>query len=494
MSAASERALGFYPLLEAPHQAPEDYALDVALVKRALECWNIDPVFREHWQADPQRALAERGIELTATDIAPLFVPQQADQLLQAVYRDQDVPEQAPPVRRYCAHLREKLRWRQAHRRENRPSEPRMAAWWERQVARLAGQLGANKADAIVHTPLCFELSEGCSVGCWFCALASQPLKGRVWPASTAHRQLWRELLDGLATRLGSAVGNGFCYWATEPFDNPDYEVFLQDFHAVLGRIPQTTTARPTADLERTRALLHLSERLGGRLNRLSILSRAIGEQVHAAFSPRELLLTELLPQNREANPRFRKARAGRILDHADPGLTQTPTTIACVSGFLINLWAQRIELITPCPASAAWPKGYWTLATAQFASAPEALAQIDRLIAEHMPQFPALDEPARLRPDISLETPADEQLLCHSAMQRITLPRQPQARQLAELLATGTHSPAAIAEVREQAGVACHQTLFLLNHLFDQGVFDEAPSDSQQPATPVALDTVESL
>ncbi|WP_200285760.1 radical SAM family RiPP maturation amino acid epimerase [Rhabdochromatium marinum] len=473
-----ERAWGFYPLLEAPRDAPEDYALEVALVKRVLECWNIDPAFRDAWARNPQRALEDRQIALQAADVAPLLasepVPEATDPILKAVYQGRDLPDQPQAVRRYCAHLREKLHWRQAHRRANQPTDPRMAAWWERQVARLSGQMHADKADAIVHTPVSFELSEGCSVGCWFCALASEPLQDRIWRATPEHRVLWRSVLQQLKERIGPAVGNAFCYWATEPFDNPDYEVFLQDFQQVLGRVPQSTTARPTATIERTRALLRLSEG-HGVLNRFSILSRDIAQQVHAAFSARELLLTELLPQNRDANPKFRKARAGRILESANPALTQTPTTIACVSGFLINLWAQRIQLITPCPASAVYPKGYQVLDEALFTTAEDFGLMIECLISKHMLRFPPLDAPVRLRPDVRIECPDASHLLFRALAKRVTLANQPHSHQLAELLEAGANTPAAIAEAREQAvGIDCQDSLFLINHLFDLGLFEE--------------------
>jgi len=35
------------------------------------------------------------------------------------------------------------------------------------------------------------------------------------------------------------AAGRGFCYWGTDPMDNPDYEKFCLDFHEVLGIFPK---------------------------------------------------------------------------------------------------------------------------------------------------------------------------------------------------------------------------------------------------------------
>ena len=492
----TEREAGFEPILTTQDEVADSYLNDVALVKRALECWNIDEEFRIAWHQAPARALADRSIPLPVEAVAPLFVPAQADRFLHHVYQGEDVPDQPMPVRRYCAYLREKLRWRRNHRNQNRPDHPQMAAWWDRQVARLASQLGSAKADAIVHTPVAFELSKGCSVGCWFCALDSEPLDARIWPGTDDNRRFWRSVLGTTRDVIGEAASNAFCYWATEPLDNPDYELFLRDFHEVLGRYPQTTTALPVKDIERTRRLIRASELHGAPINRFSILSRGVARRVHRAFEPRELIRTELLPQNPGSNPRFRRAKAGRAFSSPQPPrrsstMTANPTTIACVSGFLINLWERSVQLITPCPVSTAWPKGYEVLATESFDSVAELGTSLEWLIAETMPRFPALHAPVRLRTDMQVASTAGDQLLFSSRHQRFGAQGQPRAEQLAGLLKEGTHSSAAIAETREQtAGVSCEQTLSLIHTLFERGALEEVHSFHTAVKEPTAVVT----
>jgi len=478
-----ERQAGFVPLLAPLDGVADSYLSDVALVKRALECWNIDEEFRAAWQEAPARALADRSIPLPVEAVASVFVPAEADRLLHEVFQGRDVPEEPMPLRRYCAYLREKLRWRRDHRSANRPDHPQMAAWWDRQVARLASQLGSAKADAIVHTPVAFELSKGCSVGCWFCALDAEPLDARILPGTDDNRRFWRSVLETTRDLVGEAASNSFCYWATEPLDNPDYELFLDDFYDVLGRFPQTTTALPVKDVERTRRLIRTSELLGAPINRFSILSRGVARRVHDAFTPRELIRTELLPQNRGSNPRFRKAKAGRAFSSPQAAqrssvLTENPTTIACVSGFLINLWERSVQLITPCPVSAAWPKGYRVLATAAFDSVAELRTKLEGQIASYMPRFPELDAPVRLRPDIQVAHAAGDRLAFRSSHQHFCAQGQPHVDQLAAMLVEGTHSSASIAELREQAaGVPCEDTLSLIHTLFERGALEEAHS-----------------
>ncbi len=122
-------------------------------------------------------------------------------------------------------------------------------------------------------------------------------LAGDTLSATPPHR-------DARRTNQAITLSAGRCptpRWATDPLDNPDYERFLADFHDVLGRCPQTTTAQPHKDTERTRELLRLSHSLGSPVDRFSIISLNVLNRVHVAFSPGELLRVDCIPQNREA-------------------------------------------------------------------------------------------------------------------------------------------------------------------------------------------------
>ena len=63
------------------------------------------------------------------------------------------------------------------------------------------------------------------------------------------NARLWRAILDHWVDLFGTAAQTGFCYWATDPADNPDYPRFIEDYHAATGNLPQTTTAAPLRDL-----------------------------------------------------------------------------------------------------------------------------------------------------------------------------------------------------------------------------------------------------
>lgn len=480
-SALSEQDVkaGFVPLLGDLATVPADYLREVAQTKRGLERWVSDANFRAAYEDDPIAALAGAKIDLTPDQMTPLIQREAALRLNEAINAG-ETDSYPTSVLRYRAFIREKIRHRREHRLDNEPRHPRMAKWWRRQVYRLAGQLGSQKADRIVHAPAAFELSKGCSVHCWFCALRAEHLEAN-WEYGPETSREWREILTLMQELLGPALRQSFCYWATEPLDNPDYERFLGDFHAVLGGCPQTTTARPTADIERTRRLLRLTYSYGVNIDRFSILSLGVFNRVHEAFSAEELLRVELLPQNPDADERHKKALVGRAQDHAQQRARElnaesASSTTACLSGFLLNMVERRVELITPCPASARWPLGFWVIDAATFSSPADLDAIMRRMIAEHMPSDLPLLEPVRLRPDLSVRM-IDETSLKLQSRLTLTISSQPGARQLADLLANGNCSPAEIAERRElEADVPQAETLYLLQDLFDKGIFDEEP------------------
>ena len=57
-------------------------------------------------------------------------------------------------------------------------ADPLFNGWRKRQVERVNIEFGTLRADSITHHIFAFELSKGCSVGCWFCALGAQSFKG----------------------------------------------------------------------------------------------------------------------------------------------------------------------------------------------------------------------------------------------------------------------------------------------------------------------------
>ncbi|MBY5336896.1 hypothetical protein HFO99_23710 [Rhizobium leguminosarum] len=188
---------------------------------------------------------------------------------------------------------------------------PRFHAWRERQIRRCDDVLGTS-AKSITHPVIAFELSEGCTGGCWFCGLSAGQFKGS-YEYSKEHAGLWRGVVGVAREIFGSAANTGFCYCATDPMDNPDYDRFLFDYYQITGTLPQTTTAMPLKDLALTKRVLELFECYRCVTNRFSVLSTDQLNQIHAAFSPEDLMGVELVLQGkgmgRKLSPAARERR-----------------------------------------------------------------------------------------------------------------------------------------------------------------------------------------
>ena len=363
-------------------QPNPEYAGELARVKRFCERWRGDADFRQQLEQDPQATLEQAGMSFRPEELRPL-------------YDSTDVGPPSRLVRRVWALHQEKVAWREGLRQQMQLASPGLDAWRRRQIRRCAWQLAAGNAEAIVHPPAAFELSRGCSVGCWFCGV-SAPKLSDLWTASPENRKLWREVLEVVQGLCGPATGHSFLYWATDPLDNPDYEQFCLDFHEVTGHFPQTTTALVLKNVERTRALLQLSEKHGCPLNRFSVLTLRQLREIHERFTPEELLRVELVTQNKESLGA--RSAAGKALSRLDPE-TAHASTIACVSGFLFQMPDRRVRLISPCPSSERWPDGYRIHEEATFGDAQELRDLLGRW--SRRPARLTLDDIPRYRDDL---------------------------------------------------------------------------------------------
>ena len=212
-------------------------------------------------------------------------------------------------------------------------------------------------------------------------------------------------LIQAMKQELGPAVKSGFLYWASEPMDNPDYERYCLDFHSITGVFPPTTTAVPHKDPDRTRRFLNLAEQHHAWLTRFSLASTSLMNHVHSLFTPEELAITECLPLNAEAS--FAYGVGGRyrdylkkhpeVLQKQQKKLENAPFyedikehlneethahgTIACVTGFLVNLVDQSVSLIAPTHATDEHPLGYITFAKETFRSNSEIHSTIKTVI-----------------------------------------------------------------------------------------------------------------
>ena len=351
-------------------------------------------------------------------------------------------------------------------------------SWRKRQVWRCMSQLGdVGQLGEASHFPLSLELSKGCSVGCWFCGVAA-PKLGDIFFYTPENAQLWKDVLNVAKKLFGSAAGSGFCYCASDPFDNPDYQKFLLDFQDILGVFPQTTTAQPLKDPARTRKLLELSLEKGCMLNRFSIISLKKLEQLHQEFTPEELAFVRLVLQNPESGrlkSNSGKARQNnqreklkqQLLDESEAGTT------ACISGFLLNMVDRTVKLISPYPASDLYPLGYRIYQQGTFTNAEELQQFMQDAIAKNMPLTVRPSDRLRFRPDLKYEPlPNGFQL----STKHLTLKfcQTSQMKQLGEIIYQRERTAEEIANLVSIWGVNGRDTYKNLNIIFERGVFDD--------------------
>jgi radical SAM family RiPP maturation amino acid epimerase len=448
-----------------------DTLKSIANLKRFHQRWHGDQDFREQVLADFHQAIADYNLQVNLEDIRPLletnFLNQKTDQEVEL-----------SPLLKQCNDLLESFRAKNLlSLLLNSFKDSRFEAWRNRQIARGASQFKQTVNNSLIQSPMVFELSKGCSVGCHFCGI-SAPRLGDIFLYNSENAKLWNEVLELMKEILGLAAGAGFCYWATDPLDNPAYEQFCSDFHKVLGVFPQTTTAQPLKDIKRTKALLKSSIEKGCLSNRFSILSLKMLNQVHEQFSPEELFLVSLVLQNKESDGI--KANSGRSRDQnlkkgqEDSELPEQGT-IACISGFLFNMVERSVKLISPCNASDRWPLGYIIFDEGTFTDANDLKILLERMIDQHMPITVRPTDLVNFRPDLKYES-LDNGFKLSNRVKTFKFRLEPSLRDLGEIIHQGGKTAAEIADLFEARGVKTAYTYHYLNLMLKKAVLDDEP------------------
>ncbi len=446
--------------------------MSIAQVKRFRERWNADGTFREAIARDPDATLGRYGIRVDPEAIRPLWDAALAHLIENAEERHR----QYPLLKDFDEYLVSLTRIDLLKNVESSTNQ-NYAAWRRRQVARTASQFPKIHQDKLIHAGMAIELTQGCSVGCWFCGLAAAPLQG-TFPRTPENAALWRGLLEAMGEILGPAAASGFCYWGTEPFDNPDYEAFCEDFFDILGVYPQTTTARALSDPQRTRSLIRRSLEKGCTHNRFSIPSLAMLNRVHEEFSAEELEHVLLMVYTKESERGFAvsgRAATQRNLPSRKGFKFSSDVTIACVSGFLISMVERSVSLITPCKISADWPFGYMVYERAPFQDARSFRNEVERMVRAHMPIGYPPGLTVRYRPDLEFEEFEDGFAVSTKYMTR-RYDGHPYLRELGNLIRKGTKTTEEIASVLEFYMAPPELVQEAIDLAFQDGILDEAP------------------
>lgn len=457
------------------YNRPADVLYEVAHIKRFLERYSGDDMFREAvlTGALPLTTAGEVcGCRLDVTSLRPVFDPAYCHNRAGATLDTWRL------TAIWDEHLRRSSIARGALLVNGGSGglNPRFDAWRARNVNRAALQLGVASS-GITHPPVSFELSSGCSVGCWFCGISAKEFRGHATLRDGGDR-IWRETLEAVQSIIGPGLRCGFCYWATDPLDNPEYTGFLEIFEEVAGSLPQTTTAIPLRNTALTREVLAMGRARRSFPNRFSVITKRALLQIHEEFTPEELLRVELVIQimSEGGVPKFRAGRTfteekskkisekGKSLDG----------TIACVSGFLINIHEMTVRLISPVMPSSENPNGYITFDERIYEDPAHLKAVMNQMVDIHMPESLSGDRPISITEGGALE--ADQPTIRF----RDFSVHNEQLTALGKLLESGDLDPLTIVRKTSGAGENPLKTIAAIETLWREGVIHQ---DTRVPA-----------
>jgi hypothetical protein len=216
-------------------------------------------------------------------------------------------------------------------------------------------------------------------------------------------------------------------------------------------------------------------------VNRFSILSLKILDQLYKEFSPEELTFVRLVLQNLESG--LFKSNSGRAREYnkrkAEKNQEAFDDTFAgstaCVSGFLFNMVERSVKLISPCNADNRWPNGYRIYEEGTFTNVDDLKILLKGIIDRHMPLTVRPNDRLSFRRDLKYESLPDgfqvsTRFVAHK------LRNKPYLKQLGEVINKGDKTAETIAGLFNICGIPMINIYQSLNLMFKQGILDDEP------------------
>lgn len=373
---------------------------DYARYKRCYEWYCVDPDFRAQMDESPRRAVEALGYEDTPN-------PEQALAAIRwTLFRDPaDGDPQLNPYIRAGAARQQRIYQHLSHYHSREGFASAHLYDYEqiiRSRCRMENRL-IRQNDFIYYYPMCIELSKGCSVQCSFCGLSAERHQGD-FRYTEENRALFRSVVRAAYRHLGPILGCCPLYFATEPFDNPDYERFMVDFRQITGLLPQTTTAIANRDPQRLRRWM---ETIGPQALqehaalRLSIRSLEQFHKIAALYTPQELEFVELVANNPQSIHRY--SASGRAMEDAQGDRSGAQYSICCLSGLRVNLVERSVSFLEPEVPSGDYPLGYALKQVRTFRDAEEFVRILEEFDGLYFRSQLPREQPLRFNANITL-------------------------------------------------------------------------------------------
>jgi len=463
--------------MTAAQMGPDEYKRIQTLtshLKRAMELFAMLPDASAEYEKDPEAFINKHNLNLTQYDIdyalTNKYDAKKKEALNSENYLDL-VPESFFRIRQY---IENKLYLRDVLRDERcAPDNAKLKKWRQRQINRCNGAIGGAN-ESFIHAIACYEISKGCSVGCKFCGIGAKKLQ-KVFRYTPENSALFKGVLNVMKEKFGMASREGIMYLATEPLDNPEYELFENDYYEVFGYIPQITTAVADRNIDRTRALINELNLRNGFIHRFSVRSLEMAHTIFENFTPEELLLVELIPQYEEAPNFIGFTVVGNEVENQTGKNTKNDAgTICCIDGFCINFCDKTVKLFTPCHMDEDNPNGIAIAEEVDFEDAEDFANKIDQLMDKYIQIDLPEDEVLRIyyyyerrhieQGDALLSKTGGEALLIDKLPKDVGLP-------VLELLLEGKYTKHEIVALAAQStGAKPEKVFWMLNQFWNKG------------------------
>lgn len=441
---------------------------DLAHAKRFLERFGGDDDF-QRGVLDGSLSLSDAaltcGCEIDVSTLRPVFDPSFVK------YRKNASLSEWRLTHLWDDHLKSSLKARNALllSGDSGGNNPNFDKWRARNINRSSLQLGISSS-GIVHPPVAFELSSGCTVGCWFCGVSAEKFKGHATLENGGASE-WRETLQAVKSIVGDGIRCGFCYWATDPLDNPDYIGFLRIFEEVTGVTPQTTTAIPLRNPDLTRDVIKIWEENRYTPNRFSIMSKRTLLKVHEEFTPEELYGVEIVMQTNSSGGVY-KFLSGRTFSKETArqrakNERSQEGTISCVTGYLINIFEKTVKLISPTIPSEKNPNGYVTYMEKHYKNPADLMNILNLSVKTHMKDTLCAFDPAFFTEDGIYD---DSKEKARIRFRSVSFEDE-DLRVVGSAMEKGVNIPIDIVREAHKTGVNPIRTVLALERLFSAGV-----------------------